>query len=344
MNRMKTAILLMNVGSPDKPTVSAVSKYLIQFLNDKRVIDLPWLLRTFLVNAIIIPLRVRKTTGVYRRVWTQNGSPLIANSEKLKNKLQARLGNNFEVFAGMRYGNPSYKHALEEIKTKGFEKIIILPLFPQYAVSTTGTSLAAAEREIRKLNIKAEIFKIEQFYNHPKLIDAFVAQVKKIDFKQFEHIIFSYHGLPGRQVEKCHPGITIENCTCSKSLPEHGKLCYRATCYETTRLIAERLNLSTEKYSVGFQSRLSRKWLSPFTDKIIWEKLSEGKKNILVMAPSFLADCLETIFEIGIKYSGEFYKNSGETFKLIESLNAEEPWVEALVDIILEQKKVNNIN
>ncbi|MDR2911190.1 MAG: ferrochelatase [Bacteroidales bacterium] len=340
MNQEKTAILLMNVGSPDKPTIPSVSKYLIRFLNDKRVIDLPWLLRKFLVNAIIIPFRVRKTTGLYRLLWTKNGSPLIFYSEKLKTKLQTRLGNYFEVFLGMRYGNPSYKSALGEIKNKGFKKIIILPLFPQYAVSTTETSLVAAETEIKKLRIQAKIFKIEQFYNHPKFIDAFVAQVKKNDLEKFNHVIFSYHGLPNRQVEKCHPGIKIENCTCDKSLPENGKLCYRATCYETTRLIADKLNLETEKYSVGFQSRLSVNWLIPFTDEIIQKKLSEGNKNILVIAPSFVTDCLETIFEIGIKYGEEFHKNGGERFKLVESLNAEEKWMETLVEIISAQIKV----
>ena len=337
MNNEKTAILLMNVGSPDSPTILSVRKYLTRFLNDKQVIGLPWLLRKLLVNAIIIPFRVKKSTGLYRRLWTGNGFPLTFYTEELKKKLQNRLGNNFEVFVGMRYGKPSYTNALSEIKNKGFRKIVVLPLFPQYAVSTTKTAIDAAETEIKKQKIKAEIFKIEQFYNHPKFIDAFVAQVEKFDLKNFDHVVFSYHGLPNRQIEKCHPGIKVENCTCNKSLPENGKFCYRATSYETTRLIANRLNLKPEKYSVGFQSRLSKKWLAPFTDEIIREKLSEGNKNILVLAPSFVTDCLETIVEIGVKYGNEFRKNGGEKLQLVKSLNAEEQWVEALVEIISEQ-------
>ena len=344
MNEEKTAILLINVGSPEEPTISSVRKYLTRFLNNKLVIDLPWLLRKFLVNAIIIPFRVRKSTGLYRRLWTEKGSPLIFHTEELRKKLQIRLGNSFEVFTGMCYGNPSYINALSEIKKKGFEKIVLFPLFPQYAISTTKAALVSAKTEIKKQKIKAEIFKIEQFYDHPKFIDAFAAQAKKNDLKKFNHVVFSYHGLPKRQVEKCHPGIKVENCTCNKSLPENGRFCYRATCYETTRLIANRLNLEPEKYSVGFQSRLSKNWLAPFTDEIIQKRLSEGEKKILVLAPSFVTDCLETIIEIGVKYSEEFHKNGGEKFQLVESLNAEEQWVEALVEIIVSVPKDYNQN
>lgn len=337
MNKPETAILLMNIGSPNKPNIFCVWKYLTRFLNNKRVIDLPWILRKILVNAIIIPLRVKKSTGLYRRLWTPNGSPLIFHTEELKEKLQARLGANFEVFAGMCYGNPGYKNALSEINNKGFTKIVLLPLFPQYAVSTTEALLIAAEKEIKKQGIGAAIFKIEQFYSHHKFIDAFAAQVTKFDLAKFDHVIFSYHGLPNRQVEKCHPGIKVVNCACDKSFPVRGRLCYRATCHETTRLIAGRLNLEPENYSVGFQSRLSKRWLTPFTDEIIQCKLNEGNKSILVLAPSFVTDCLETIIEIGVKYGNEFYHSGGEKFELAESLNAGEKWVEALVDIISEQ-------
>jgi len=334
MSKGKTAILLMNVGSPDEPTVSAVRTYLTQFLNDKRVIDLPWLLRKFLVNAIIIPFRVKKSTGLYQQLWTEKGSPLIYFSEELKEKLQIQLGEKFMVFLGMRYGNPGYKAALSEIKTKGFERIILVPLYPHHAMSTTETSIISAEKEIKKLGIQAEILKVEQFYNHPKFIDAFVEQAKKYDLPKFDHIVFSYHGLPNRQVEKCHPGIKVENCSCQKSFPEHGKFCYRATCYETSRLIAAKLNLKSTDYSVGFQSRLSNNWLTPFTDAVLAQNLREGKKNILVLAPSFVTDCLETILEIGVEYREEFQKNGGEKLQLVESLNTEDNWVKTLSEII----------
>ncbi len=334
MSKGKTAVLLMNVGSPDEPTVPAVRTYLTQFLNDKRVIDLPWLLRKFLVNAIIIPFRVKKSTGLYQQLWTEKGSPLIYFSEELKEKLQVQLGDSFEVFLGMRYGNPGYKAALSKIKRKGFEKIVLVPLYPQHAMSTTETSIIAAEKEIKKLGIQAEVLKVEQFYNHPKFIDAFVEQAKKYNLSEFNHIVFSYHGLPNRQVEKCHPGIKVDNCNCHNCFSEHGKFCYRATCYETSRLIAEKLNLNSSDYSVGFQSRLSNNWLAPFTDAVLSKKLREGKRNILVLAPSFVTDCLETILEIGVEYREEFQKNGGEKLQLVQGLNTEDNWVKTLSEII----------
>ncbi len=334
MATQKIAVLLMNVGSPDDPTVPSVRKYLTQFLNDKRVIDLPWLLRKFLVNLIIIPFRVKKSTGLYRHLWTKKGSPLIYFSEELKEKLQAKLGNSFEVFIGMRYGNPGYKKAITEINKKGFSKILLFPLFPQHAMSTTETANIAAKKEINKQGLKAEIIEVEQFYYHPGFIETFVRQANKYDLSKFDHVVFSYHGLPNRQVEKCHPGLKVEDCDCQNTFSEHGKFCYRATCYETSRLIASGLNLKSTDYSVGFQSRLSKNWLTPFTDDILLGKLKEGNKNILVLAPSFVTDCLETILEIGVEYSEEFEQKGGNSLQLVESLNAEDHWVDTLVEII----------
>ena len=337
--KAKTAVLLMNVGSPDKPTVPAVRKYLTEFLNDERVIDLPYLLRKFLVNVIIIPFRAKNSTKLYRQLWTKKGSPLIYISEELKEKLQEELGDNYEVFMGMRYGNPGYKAALADIKKKGFEKLILLPLFPQHAMSTTETSFVAAQKEIKKLGIKAEVSEIGQFYQDPKFIDAFAERISQYNLEDYDHIILSYHGLPNRHLEKCHPGIKVENCSCQNAMPEHGAMCYRATVYETSRLLAAKLNLRPEQYSVGFQSRLSKNWLTPFTDELLAEKLAEGKKKILIAAPSFVTDCLETIVEIEFEYAEDFMKEGGEKLQLVSSLNAEDSWVETLVNIIQESLK-----
>lgn len=333
MKKEKTAVLLINVGSPDAPTVPAVRRYLTEFLNDKRVIDLPFLLRKFLVNLIIIPFRVKKSTGLYRQLWTPKGSPLIFLSMELQDKLQGKLGAQADIFLGMRYGNPSYKKALAEIKAKNYQKIVLLPLFPQHAMSTTETAFVAAENEIKKLGIDAEIIKIGQFYRHPKFIEAFAEQALKHDISSFDHVLFSYHGLPNRQLEKCHPGIKVSNCNCSEKMPEHGKYCYRAGCYETSRLIAARLNLKPSDYSVAFQSRLSNNWLMPFTDAVLNDKLNEGNKKILVLAPSFVTDCLETTLEIGVEYAEDF-EGKGGNLQLVESLNTEDTWVEALAEII----------
>jgi ferrochelatase len=335
----KTAILLMNVGSPDKPEVSSVRKYLTQFLNDKRVIDLPWLLRKLLVNAIIIPFRVKKSTSLYKRLWTKNGSPLIFYSQQLKEKLQKHLGKNYGVYVGMRYGHPSIKNALIDIKNKNYNTIVLFPLFPHYAMSTSETALAEAERQIKKLQISADIFPIKQFYNHPKFIAAFAEQAEKYDLKKYDHVVFSYHGLPDRQVEKCHPGIKVGDCQCQHKLPEHGKFCYRATSFATSRKIAEKLGLEKGSFTTGFQSRLSKNWLTPFTDNVLMQRLKEGKKNILVLAPSFVTDCLETILEIGFEYREDFVQNGGQKLQLVESLNTEDSWVETMKDLIYESTK-----
>ena len=333
MKKGKTAVLLINVGSPDAPKVPTVRRYLTEFLNDKRVIDLPFLLRKFLVNLIIIPFRVKKSTQLYLRLWTKKGSPLIYLTKELQEKLQHQFDENTDVYIGMRYGNPGIKQALSEIKQKKYSKIVLVPLFPQHAMSTTETALVAAENEIKKQVINAEIIKVGQFYDHPKFIEAFVEQARKHDLSAFDHIVFSYHGLPNRQVEKCHPGIKVDACSCAESLPEHGKYCYRATCYETSRLIAKQLALKPADYTVAFQSRLSNNWLTPFTDKVLDEKLNNDEKKILVLAPSFVTDCLETILEIGVEYAEDF-ENKGGHVQLVESLNAEDKWVEALAEIV----------
>jgi len=330
---MKTAVLLINVGSPDAPTVPAVRRYLTQFLNDKRVIDLPFLLQKFLVNLIIIPFRVKKSTQLYLQLWTKKGSPLIYLTKELQEKLQNKLPENIDVYIGMRYGNPSYKKAMAEIKEKGYSKIVLLPLFPQHAMSTTETAFVAAEKEIKKLKIEADVLKVDQFYDHPKFISAFASQAKKYDISSYDHVVFSYHGLPNRQVEKCHPGIKVDACSCTKSLPEHGKFCYRATCYETSRLIAKSLDLKDEDYTVAFQSRLSNNWLTPFTDAVLERKRTENKKKILVLAPSFVTDCLETTLEIGVEYAEDFEKKGG-SLQLVDSLNTEDHWVETLTEMI----------
>lgn len=329
MTANKTAILLINVGSPDAPTVPAVRRFLSEFLNDKRVIDLPWLLRKMLVNLIIIPFRVKKSTALYQRLWTKQGSPLIYISEELKEKLQQKLGNNFEVFVGMRYGNPNYKKALSEIKKAGYKKLFVIPLYPQHAMSTTETSFLAVDKEIKKQKIKVEQIKIGQFYQRPDFIKAFAQQAKKYQPELFDHILFSFHGLPNRQDAKSKPS----------GLPNYS---YSKACCETAQLISKELNLSESDYTIGFQSRLSKNWLTPFSDQIIMQKLEEGKKRILVLAPAFVTDCLETIVEIEYEYAKDFIKEGGEKLQLVSSLNAEDSWVNTLAKMIEEPLKGNN--
>jgi protoporphyrin/coproporphyrin ferrochelatase len=344
MKSEKTAVLLMNVGSPDRPSLWPVWKYLSRFLNDKYVIDLPWLLRKFLVNMIIIPFRAGKSTRLYKEIWTEKGSPLICYSLKMRDALQNASDNNYEIFLAMRYGKPDYMEVLQKIQQEKYTRLIVFPLYPQYALSTTGTALNAVQKEVSKRKMAIELIKIDQFYDHPFFIDAMAKQAEKYEPERFDHIVFTYHGLPVRQIEKCHPGIKIKNCNCHLSMPEYGHHCYRATCYATTRLLAERLGLKPERYSTSFQSRLSRNWMKPFTDKVLLSKLKEGKKRILVIAPSFVTDCLETIYEINKEYRNLFTNAGGEELQLVEGLNSHQLWIEAMKNIIKEALGKNRDN
>lgn len=330
----KTAVILANVGTPDAPTVPAVRKYLFEFLNDRRVIDLPWLLQKILVNLIIVPFRAPKSTKLYQKLWTEKGSPLLAISNETRDKLQEKLGEDFTVFVGMRYQNPSLKAALKIIQEKRFDEIVVLPMFPQYASSTTGTIVQLVNSETAKWNVIPEISIISQFYNNPGFIKAFAAQIIKYNPAAFDHIIFSYHGLPFSQTDRVHPEIKTAVCQCETGLPAHGKFCYKATCYETTRLLARELGLPKSAYSVAFQSRLTKNWLKPFSDEEVIRLAKEGKKRILIAAPAFIADCLETIVEIGIEYQEIFAEHGGEKVQLVESLNANNDWIETIYQMI----------
>jgi protoporphyrin/coproporphyrin ferrochelatase len=333
---MKTAVILANVGTPEAPKTGKVYRYLTQFLNDPRVIDIPWLARKLLVNLIIIPFRVKNSTALYKKLWTEKGSPLLFYSESLAAKLETKLGDQFRVFVSMRYGKPAIGDVLGKIKKAGFDRIIIVPMFPQYASSTTGTASEELLNIISTWEVIPALNFIGQFYDHPAYLDAFVKNAKKYDISSYDHIIFSYHGLPDRHVNKVHPQVKVADCNCDSVFPEHGKFCYRATCYQTTRLLAERLNISAEKFTVAFQSRLSKKWLTPFSDVVVKQLAQAGKKRMLVFAPSFVTDCLETIIEIGYEYEEIFRENGGETLHLAAALNDEDVWVDGLKAIILE--------
>lgn len=330
----RTAVLLVNVGTPDEPAVPAVRRYLFHFLNDRRVIDLPLIPQKLLVNLIIVPFRAPKSTKLYQQLWTPEGSPLMVNAEKNKSKLQAVLGDDYEVFIAMRYENPSLKKVLDQIRDRRFDKLVIFPVFPQYASSTTGTIGEFVFREVARWNVMPEIRMVSQFYDHPRFVKAFAARIREYDPQSWDHLIFSYHGLPVRQIKKIHPFTDPSECTCKKALPAHGKFCYRAACYETSRLLAAALNLKPEQYTVSFQSRLDKNWLEPFTDATLIKLAGKGCKRVLVVAPAFVADCLETTVEIGVEYQELFKKHGGEKVQLVESLNDHPLWIEAMKEMI----------
>ena len=334
----QTAVILVNVGTPDSPAVADVRRYLFQFLNDRRVIDLPWLLQKILVNLIIVPFRAPKSAKLYQKLWDEKGSPLLYYSEQVAEKLQLRMGGNYRICNTMRYGNPSLEKTLKQIENQNFKKIIVLPLFPQYASATTGSVSEYIMEKISHWNEIPELQLINHFHDHPAFINAFADQAARYEVAQWDHVIFSFHGLPLRQISKVHPKIDCTECLCKTQSIEEGKFCYQAACYETARLIAGKMGLSTSDYSVSFQSRLTKNWMTPFTDVVLVKKAKEGIKKILIFAPTFVADCLETKVEIGDEYKLLFKKHGGEDLQLVESLNDHDCWIEGLNQIITSAK------
>jgi ferrochelatase len=333
----KTGILLIQLGTPDSSSVPDVRKYLREFLNDARVIDIPWLLRKILVNLIIVPFRAPRSAKVYRKLWTENGSPLLYYSRNLRSKLQNLLGDEFEVELAMRYQNPSMDEVLERMRKKNYDRILIFPLFPQYAAATSGSAIDKAMKIVKNWWVIPEIKMITQFWNDEGYLNSFVKRGKQYNIEDYDHVLFSYHGLPVRQVDKVYDdGKPCADHNCENEINEENKYCYKAQCYATTRVLAERLNIPVEKYTVSFQSRLDKNWLTPFTDNMITELANKGAKKLLVFSPAFVADCLETVIEIGDEYQQLFKEHGGEKLQLVESLNDDDMWAEAVKNLIIE--------
>ena len=335
--KKKTAVLLINLGTPDSPSVGDVRKYLFQFLNDPRVIDIPWLLRALLVNLIIVPFRAPKSAKIYKELWTKDGSPLLLHGKHVTQKLQEKLAQKADVFFAMRYQNPSIDNVLEEIRKKNYSKIIVIPLYPQYASSSTGSTLEKVMQVVSKWWVIPEITLVSQYYDEVGYIDAFAERGKKHMEDRYEHVLFSYHGLPVRQVDKVYESTPCADHHCEDHLDEENAFCYKAACYETTRLIAARLNIPKENYTVAFQSRLDKKWLEPFSDEVVEQLAKKGVKRLLVFSPAFTADCLETTIEIGSEYKEIFEEHGGEHLQLVESLNEHPLWIGTLEKLVLDR-------
>jgi ferrochelatase len=335
---MKTGVLLIQLGTPDSPKTSDVRRYLSEFLNDPRVIDLPWLPRKLLVNGIIVPFRAPKSAKVYKELW-QHGegkSPLKVHTEKVVELVQNSFeASSVKIEMAMRYQNPSMDMVLKRMQKENYDQIIIVPLFPQYASASSGSAIEKAMNIIRKWWVIPEIKIVSQFWSHNGYIDSIVDRAKAFKFDEYDHILFSYHGLPERQVDKVYEDTDLcSDQPCESEVNEKNKFCYKATSYATTRLIAEKLGLTEDKYTVCFQSRLDKKWLTPFSDKVVEEWAAKGAKKLLVFSPAFVADCLETIIEIGEEYQEIFEKGGGERVQLVPSSNDHPAFIDCLVDII----------
>jgi ferrochelatase len=333
----KIGVLLVNLGTPDSTKTSDVRKYLREFLMDGRVIDINPIARFLLVNGIIAPFRAPKSAAEYRKLWTEKGSPLLFHSVELAALLQQALGDDFEVRLGMRYQSPSLEAAINHFKTNT-DHIIVVPLFPQYASATTGSVHQAVMQIVSKWQLIPKLTLIDTYADHPKIIKTFAERGKKyMAEKQYDHFMFSFHGLPQRQLRKADSECIKDGC-CSV-YDERNRLCYRAQCFETSRLLAAELGLTAEQYSVTFQSRLGRDpWITPYTDETIENLGKKGVKNLLVFSPAFVADCLETIVEIGEAYKELFHEKYGGHLQLVESLNTHPLWVEALKEIVISAK------
>lgn len=334
--KSKTGVLLINLGTPDSYSVKDVRSYLSQFLNDPRVIDIPWLFRKILVNLIIVPFRAPKSARIYKKLWTDKGSPLLYHSDRAKALLQQELGQDFQVHLAMRYKNPGISDVLEEMRSKNYVKIIVIPMFPHYASASTGSALDEVMRLIRKWWVIPELKIVSQYFDHPTYIEAFAERGKKYDITQFDHVLFSYHGLPERHLDKVYNEGLCNDKNCEDHLSKENRFCYKATCYATTRLLVQKLGIPETKYTVCFQSRLDEGWVKPFSDQVVKECAEKGMKKLLVFSPAFTADCLETIIEIGDEYQEIFHSNGGEKVQLVESLNDHPTWIRCLKELVLQ--------
>ena len=336
-----TGLLLCNLGTPDAPTPAAVRRYLRQFLSDPRVLDINAVGRWMLLNLLILPLRPRKSAAAYQKIWTERGSPLLWHSEDLVTAVRERLGPDWAVELGMRYQKPSIAAALEKLSKAGVDRVVVFPLYPQYAVSSTGSTVAELFRIAAQAWAPPTLTFVDAFYDDAGFIDAFAAVGGPIvKAEEPDHVLMSFHGLPERHMRKTDP--TGRHCLahadCCDRIGPANRACYRAQCFATARALASRLALPEGSWSVSFQSRLGRTpWIHPYTDVVVPQLAAAGKKRMVVFSPAFVADCLETVEEIGMRAKDQFIAAGGEQLTLVPSLNATPVWADAVVALARRQ-------
>ncbi|WP_375579464.1 ferrochelatase [Marivirga tractuosa] len=337
-NKGKTGVLLVNLGTPDSTKTSDVRKYLREFLMDKRVIDIPFLFRWMLVNLIIAPFRAPKSAKEYRKLWVERGSPLKFYGEDVRDMLQKELDDEYVVAIAMRYQSPSIQDALDELRKHKVDKIIVVPLFPQYASATSGSVHDKVMEIVQKWQIIPQINFISTFVEEPGFYKTFARLGKKyLDKHEYDHVIFSFHGLPERQIKKGSVDNYCKLGNCCNVYHDKNRFCYRAQCFQTARLIANELNLPEDQYTVTFQSRLGNDpWIKPYTDDVLKDLAKDGKKSVLAFSPAFVSDCLETTIEVGEEFKEEFEEAGGERWDLVESLNDNKDWVQTLKSLVLK--------
>ena len=336
---MKRGVILMNLGSPDSTSVPDVRKYLNEFLMDERVIDKPYLFRKILVSGIIVPFRAPKSAEAYRSIWGADGSPLIHITRKQKTALEKTI--DYPVEIAMRYGNPTVRDAFDALRKKSpaIEEVVAVPLYPHYAMSSYETAVEHTRKIHSKYKYPFVLTFVPPFYNDGGFIDALAESIRPYLDKPFDHILFSYHGIPERHVHKTD--VTGSHCLktsdcCFVASAAHAT-CYRHQVITTTNLVASALNIPPNKYSFSFQSRLGRdEWLKPYTALRLEEMPKQGIKKLLIVCPAFVSDCLETIEEIGVEGKQSFLESGGDSLTLIPCLNDNERWIATLARLCVE--------
>ena len=339
-----TAVLLVNLGTPDSPAVPDVRRYLAEFLSDPRVLDINPIARALLLHGVILRTRPRRSAAAYAKVWTQAGSPLLVESTKLRDAVAAELGGGFRVALAMRYGSPSIPAALSNLLAPGAERLVVVPLFPQYANASTGSSLARVFEvlaDTKTTTRRPEVRTVPAFYDDPGWLAAW-ADIARAPLQSFraDHVLFSYHGLPERQIRPLDASGThcFAHADCCDSIGGVNRACYRAQCFATTRGLVETIGLGGASWSVSFQSRLGRTpWIRPYTDELVSELAERGVKRLAVLCPTFVADCLETLEEIGIRLREQWRGLGGEDMLLVPCPNAHPTWVRTVADWIRKQ-------
>ena len=331
---MSKGVLLVNLGSPNSTSVKDVRAYLDEFLMDPRVIDLPYLSRAFLVKGIILRTRPKRSAEAYRKVWTAEGSPLIVHTRHLREKVQQ--GTDIPVAMAMRYGKPSIALAIESLYKQGVRELLLIPLYPQYAMSTTETISVLTEKIIRKHYKDMSLSELPPFYNNPEYIKVLATSIRE-HHKEDEYLLFSYHGVPERHIYKSD--ITKEHCqlndVCCNTLSPAHQYCYRHQCFALTESIARELQLTPAQYGTSFQSRLGRDpWLQPYTDATLATLPEKGIKRLAVVTPAFVADCLETLEEIAMEGRETYLEHGGTHYNYIPCLNDREDWAKTLLSWI----------
>jgi len=329
------AVLLLNLGSPDTPSVPDVRRYLREFLWDERVLDVSAPLRWLVLNLFILPTRPKNSAEAYEKIWTKEGSPLVVTSKQVQTKVQKEVGEDTQVALAMRYGNPSVASVVKQLREKGASRVLIIPLYPHYAMSSYETVVVLAEQLLAKELPGVPVDTLPPFYNHPAYIQALAESMRPALAQGFDKLLFSYHGIPYHHLQKSDP--SHEHCLsrpdcCDGCHPAHAT-CYRHQCLRATELVTAHLGLRREQYEISFQSRLGRRpWLTPYTDFRLRDLPGEGVKRLLVACPSFVSDCLETLEEIAIRGKEIFMEAGGQSYEQIPCMNENPAWIAFLRD------------